>query len=95
MRLLPMVSVGWMGIGEVLVEGATSDESHHLHAQADAQNGDIGVIGEGLEELGLELLAMGQDADCGGVGWGVEGFGDRVVATGEDEGVEAFDKAGD
>lgn len=87
--VLPVVCVGGMCVGEMLVEGAPGDEAHHLHAQTDSQHGDVRLVDQGPQELGFELLAGFEDTYHGRVCWGSKGFGDRVVASGEDVGVES------
>lgn len=85
---VPVIGVGGVCVGEVLVEGALGDEGHHLHAEADAEDRGIGARGlQGAEEEGFVVLAGLVDADGCGVCGVAEGFGDGVVAAGKDEGV--------
>ena len=92
MWVVPVVGVGWVGVGEVLVEGSSSGEGEHLHAEADGEDWGFGVVVELGDEVGFERLACGEDGGDFGVGWGVEGFGDGIVSSREDEGVEAVDE---
>ena len=91
--VLPVVGVGRVGLGEVLVEHAAGEQAHHLHAEADAEDGGVRVVVQGVEEVGLEGLAILEDADGLRVGRVAEGLGDGIVAAGEDECVEALDEA--
>ncbi len=92
MGVVPVVGVGWMGVGEVLVECSSCGEGEHLHTEADGEDWGFGVVVELGDEVGFERLASGEDGSDFGVGWGAEGFGDWVVSAGEDECVEAVDE---
>ncbi len=62
--LIPVFGVVCVGVGEVLVELAAGGEGEHLHAQADAQEGDLGGLGvlvELVDEGGFEGLAGIED----------------------------------
>ncbi len=53
------------GVGHVLIEGASGEEGHELHAQTDAQDWLVGVVvAEVGEEVDLEGLAGGVEAGC-------------------------------
>lgn len=85
---VPVVGVGGVGVGQVLVERAAGDEGHHLHAEAHAQHrGARAFVGEEAEEERFVGLARGIDAHGGAVRGHAEGLGDGVVAAGQDEGV--------
>lgn len=72
-----------------MVEGATGDEGHQLHAEADPEDGLGSVmIVEFAEKRGFECLAFGADEVGLGMGGDAEGLGGGVVASGEDKGIE-------
>jgi len=79
----------------MLVEGARVAQSEHLHPEADAQDGDVWLIVEFVDELGFEGLAVIEDGRDGVVCGTAEGFGFGVIAAGEDEGIEVLDEIGD
>ena len=86
--------VGWAGVGEVLVECAAVVQGHVLHAEADAEDGVLGVV-ECFEEGEFELLAAGVDGVGVWVEGCVEGGGVGVVSAGEDDGVGEGEVVGD
>lgn len=79
--VVPVVGVGFVGVGEVLVEGASGGEGEHLHAQADREDGDFWVVVELGDEFDFEGLAGLEDGGGLGVVWGAEWGCDGVVAS--------------
>ena len=57
MGVVPVVGVGWMGVGEVLVECSSCGEGEHLHTEADGEDWGFGVVVELGDEVGFERLA--------------------------------------
>ena len=86
--------MGCDGVWEVLVEGAASAESKHLHSEAGGEDWDIWMVVELFDELGLERLACFNDRCRFMMGWVPEWFGCGIVTAGEDEGVEMPDEIG-
>ena len=77
-------------VGDGLVEGAFSLDIHELAAQADAEGGEVALLGES-EHGEVEVLAKGvHGGGFGGLGLAVEA-GVAIAAAGDDEGVEGGD----
>ena len=78
-RAVPMLVRGLEMVGEVLIELATRMETHHLHAETDAEDRQIrcGIL-ESVEQFDFECLPIRGDERRGGMDRLVESGGVRI-----------------
>ena len=81
-------------VGQVLDERAAPKEPHELHAQTDAQDGDVPAALQDLQQGKLESLALRIHGRGLRVSGNTPPLHDRIVAAGKDEAVTPLHELG-